>query len=433
MLRISKHLLLILSLAIILTHGRLLPAEEQAKEQDDYYKNYEELVRVVRLIKDKYVDDVEFARLLTGAYRGMLQELDPYSQYIGPGEMEDLRIETEGEFGGLGIEVIVQDGILTVITPILDSPAFKAGVMAGDKIIRIEDESAERITLREAIEKLRGEPGTEVTITVLHPGEVEPADVTIERDIVQLISVRGIKILDDERKIGYVSLTSFQEDTAEELDTAIESLLQEGMTALILDLRFNPGGLLDAAVDVSDRFLIEEVIVTTKGKDISQNHVYHAKKPGTFPDFPLVVLVNKGSASAAEIVAGAIRDNKRGILVGTKTFGKGSVQSLVPVEEGFSAIKLTTAKYYTPSGKLIHEIGIDPDVVVELDNEETRDLHLYLSNRNNVNDAPASESESDEASLEEEGFADMQLQQALDILRDDKQLFTKLLDNPPTL
>ncbi|MGR3294676.1 MAG: S41 family peptidase [Candidatus Bathyanammoxibius sp.] len=431
MLRISKHLVLILSLAIILTHGRLLPAEEQAKVQDDYYKNYEELVRVVRLIKDKYVDDVEFAQLLTGAYRGMLQELDPYSQYIGPDEMEDLRIETEGEFGGLGIEVIVQDGILTVITPILDSPAFRAGVMAGDKIIRIEDESAERITLREAIEKLRGEPGTEVTITVLHPGEVEPADVTIERDIVQLISVRGIKILDDEKKIGYVSLTSFQEDTAEELDTAIESLLQEGMTALILDLRFNPGGLLDAAVDVSDRFLIEEVIVTTKGKDISQNHVYHAKKPGTFPDFPLVVLVNKGSASAAEIVAGAIRDNKRGILVGTKTFGKGSVQSLVPVEEGLSAIKLTTAKYYTPSGKLIHNIGIEPDIVVELDNEETRDLHQYLSRLNNVSGAPASGD--DETSLEEEGSADMQLQQALDILRDDKQLFTKLLDNPPTL
>jgi carboxyl-terminal processing protease len=433
MMRISKHLVLILSLAIILTHGSLLPAEELAKEQDDYYKNYEELVRVVRLIKDKYVDDVEFTQLLTGAYRGMLQELDPYSQYIGPGEMEDLRIETEGEFGGLGIEVIVQDGILTVITPILNSPAFKAGVMAGDKIIRIEDESAERITLREAIEKLRGEPGTEVTITVLHPGEVEPADVTIERDIVQLISVRGIKILDDEKKIGYVSLTSFQEDTAVELDTAIESLLQEGMTALILDLRFNPGGLLDAAVDVSDRFLIEEVIVTTKGKDISQNHVYHAKKPGTFPDFPLVVLVNKGSASAAEIVAGAIRDNKRGILVGTKTFGKGTVQSLVPVEEGFSAIKLTTAKYYTPSGKLIHNIGIEPDVLVELDNEETKDLHQYLSRLNNVSGAPASESESDETSLEEEGSADMQLQQALDILRDDEQLFTKLLDNPPTL
>ncbi|MCP4366474.1 MAG: S41 family peptidase [Planctomycetes bacterium] len=431
MLRVSKHLLLILSLAIILTHGRLLPAEEQAKEQDDYYKNYEELVKVVRLIKDKYVDDVEFARLLTGAYRGMLQELDPYSQYIGPGEIEDLRIETEGEFGGLGIEVIVQDGILTVITPILDSPAFKAGVMAGDKIIRIEDESAERITLREAIKKLRGEPGTEVTITVLHPGEVEPADVTIERDIVQLISVRGIKILDDERKIGYVSLTSFQEDTAEELDTAIENLLQDGMTALILDLRFNPGGLLDSAVDVSDKFLGKEVIVTTKGKDISQNHVYHAKKPGTFPDFPLVVLINKGSASAAEIVAGAIRDNKRGILVGTKTFGKGSVQSLVPVEEGLSAIKLTTAKYYTPSGKLIHEIGIEPDVVVELDSEETRGLHQYLSKLHNESGAPASGD--DETSLEEEGFTDMQLQQALDILRDDKQLFTKLLDNPPTL
>ena len=244
MLHVSKHLLLILSLAVILTHGRLLSAENQ----DDYYRNYEELVKVIRLIKDKYVDDVELAQLLTGAYRGMLQELDPYSQYIGPDEMEDLRIETEGEFGGLGIEVIVQDGILTVITPILGSPAFRAGIMPGDRIIKIEDESAERITLREAVKKLRGRPGTEVTITVLHPGETEPADITIERDIVRLTSVRGARILDAENKIGYVSITSFQEDTAEELDEAIKGLLQEEMAALILDMRFNPGGLLDTAV-----------------------------------------------------------------------------------------------------------------------------------------------------------------------------------------
>ncbi len=430
MLHASKHLLLILSLAVILTHGRLLSAENQ----DDYYRNYEELVKVVRLIKDKYVDDVELAQLLTGAYRGMLQELDPYSQYIGPDEMEDLRIETEGEFGGLGIEVIVQDGILTVITPILDSPAFRAGIMPGDRIIKIEDESAERITLREAVKKLRGKPGTEVTITVLHLGETEPADVTIERDIVRLTSVRGAKILDAENKIGYVSITSFQEDTVEELDEAIEGLLQEEMAALILDMRFNPGGLLDTAVGVSDRFLEENVIVTTKGKDLSQNQVYHAKKPDTFPDFPLVVLVNNGSASAAEIVAGAIRDNKRGILVGTTTFGKGSVQSLVPVEEGLSAIKLTTAKYYTPSGKLIHEIGIEPDVVVELDKEETKALHRYLSKSNNTNGTP--DSDSDELSLEEleeleeDAFADIQLQRALDILRGDQRLFTKILDNP---
>ncbi|HHT9135057.1 MAG TPA: S41 family peptidase, partial [Candidatus Avalokitesvara rifleensis] len=190
--RISNYLLLILPILIILTCPAL------AEEQPDYYKNYEELVKVVRLIKDKYVDDVELADLLAGAYRGMLQELDPYSQYITPDEMEDLRIETEGEFSGLGIEVIVQDGILTVITPMLGSPAFSAGVMAGDKIIHIEGEPAERISLREAIKRLRGAPGTKVTITVLHPGETAPKDITIERGVVHLRSVRGVEMLDDD-------------------------------------------------------------------------------------------------------------------------------------------------------------------------------------------------------------------------------------------
>ncbi|MEE9585175.1 MAG: PDZ domain-containing protein, partial [Candidatus Brocadiales bacterium] len=207
MLHLSKYLLIILSLLIIL--NRPLPAEEQT----DYYKNYEELVKVIRLIKEKYVDEVELADLLVGAYSGMLQELDPYSQYITPDQMEDLRIETEGEFTGLGIEVILRDGILTVITPMLGSPAFKAGVMAGDKIINIDGESAERISLREAIKRLRGAPGTEVTITVLHPGETEPTDIVIERGLVQLKSVRGVRMLDDDKKIAYLAISSFQENT----------------------------------------------------------------------------------------------------------------------------------------------------------------------------------------------------------------------------
>lgn len=423
MLHLSKYLLIILSLLIIL--NRPLPAEEQT----DYYKNYEELVKVIRLIKEKYVDEVELADLLAGAYSGMLQELDPYSQYITPDQMEDLRIETEGEFTGLGIEVILRDGILTVITPMLGSPAFKAGVMAGDKIINIDGESAERISLREAIKRLRGAPGTEVTISVLHPGETEPTDIVIERGLVQLKSVRGVRMLDDDKKIAYLAISSFQENTTGALDTAVEGLLQEGMEALVLDLRFNPGGLLNTAVDVSDKFLEKNVIVSTKGKDKSQNHIYRAKKLETYPDFQLVVLVNNGSASAAEIVAGAIRDNKRGLLVGTKTFGKGSVQSLVPVEDGYSAIKLTTAKYYTPSGKLIHDIGIEPDVVVELNDEETKDLYEYLSLLNNSN---TFETDNGKEGLfvEEEGFADIQLQRALDILRGDQRLFSKLLNNP---
>jgi carboxyl-terminal processing protease len=420
--RISNYLLLILPILIILTCPAL------AEEQPDYYKNYEELVKVVRLIKDKYVDDVELADLLAGAYRGMLQELDPYSQYITPDEMEDLRIETEGEFSGLGIEVIVQDGILTVITPMLGSPAFRAGVMPGDKIIHIEGESAERISLREAIKKLRGAPGTKVTITVMHPGETEPKDITIERGVVHLRSVRGVEMLDDDKKIGYIAITSFQEDTPEEFDNAIEDLLQKGMQALILDLRFNPGGLLDTSVEVADKFLEEGVIVSTKGRDKSQDQIYRAEKSGTYTNFPIVVLINKGSASAAEIVAGAIRDNNRGLLVGTTTFGKGSVQSLVPVEKGESAIKLTTAKYYTPSGKLIHNIGIAPDIVVELNTEETKNLQEYLSRLNN---ADSLKKDNDEvAPSEGKDYVDIQLQRALDVLRNEQLLYTKLLSNP---
>ncbi len=415
---------LVLTLSLLITLSRPLPAEEET----DYYEDYVELVKVVRLIKEKYVDEVQLHDLLTGAYRGMLQELDPYSQFISPDEMEDLRIETEGQFGGMGIEVIMQDGILTVITPILDSPAFKAGILPGDKILRIEDEPAENISFREAIKRLRGAPGTKVTISVLHPDETETTDITIERDVVQLKSVIGSRIIDEEDKIGYVAVSTFQENTTKDLENAVTVLLQEGMESLILDLRFNPGGLLNVAVDVSDKFLEDDVIVSTKGKDPSQNHVYLAKKSGTFPNFPVIVLINNGSASAAEIVAGAIRDRKRGLLVGTKTFGKGSVQSLVPVEDEGSAIKLTTAKYYTPSGALIHNIGIEPDVVVELSKEETRDLHESIIKLKNTSLSRRDNGE--EASPLEEVPSDIQLQRALDILKNDQQLFTKLLNNP---
>lgn len=415
---------LVLTLSLLITLSRPLPAEEET----DYYEDYVELIKVVRLIKEKYVDEVQLHDLLTGAYRGMLQELDPYSQFISPDEMEDLRIETEGQFGGMGIEVIMQDGILTVITPILDSPAFKAGILPGDKILRIEDEPAENISFREAIKRLRGAPGTKVTISVLHPDETETTDITIERDVVQLKSVIGSRIIDEEDKIGYVAVSTFQENTTEDLENAVTALLQEGMESLILDLRFNPGGLLNVAVDVSDKFLEDDVIVSTKGKDPSQNHVYLAKKSGTFPNFPVIVLINNGSASAAEIVAGAIRDRKRGLLVGTKTFGKGSVQSLVPVEDEGSAIKLTTAKYYTPSGASIHDIGIEPDVVVELSKEETRDLHESIIKLKNTSLSRRDNGE--EASPLEEVPSDIQLQRALDILKNDQQLFTKLLNNP---
>lgn len=217
----------------------------------------------------------------------------------------------------------------------------------------------------------------------------------------------GSRIIDSDKKIGYLAVSSFQEDTTEELEKAVTDLLQKEMEALILDLRFNPGGLLNVAVDVSDKFLEDDIIVYTKGKDASQNQMYYAKKQGTFPNFPVIVLINNGSASAAEIVAAAIRDNKRGLLVGTKTFGKGSVQSLVPVEGGGSAIKLTTAKYYTPSGTLIHKVGIEPDIVVELDKEQTRKLHKFMATLKNTK-SPGADDGQEGAPTEEEPI-DIQL------------------------
>lgn len=411
------RLLLLILLAILISSS---PAFSD--EKDEYYRNYEEFIRVVRLIQEKYVNEVTLPDLVKSAYRGMLEGLDPYSQFIGPEELEELKIETEGKFGGLGIEVIVKDGLLTIITPIIDTPAFKAGVMVGDRIVKIQGELTENMSLREAIRRLRGDPGTQVTITVIHQGEMEPVDIIIMRDIIHVSSIRGARLLDKEVKIGYVAMSSFQDNTVAEMDKAVNSLLDEGMKSLIFDLRFNPGGLLNVAIDVADRFLQGGVVVSTKGRDTTQNHIYSARAPDTYPNFPLVILVNSGSASAAEIVAGAVKDNKRGLLVGTNTFGKGSVQSLISVEDEHCALKLTTAKYYTPSGKSIHETGIEPDIKVELTQAETKALHEHMARINNV----STKKNGEEAPPEGGDFVDIQLQKAVDVLRG-KQLYSELL------
>ncbi|WP_230408071.1 S41 family peptidase [Candidatus Kuenenia stuttgartiensis] len=288
-------------------------------------------------------------------------------------------METEGEFEGLGIEVIVRHGLITVITPILDSPAFKAGILVGDRILKVDGIPTKDIAIRETVKLLRGKPGTTTTLTVLHEGESMPVDITIQRAKIHVNSIRDVKMVDETEKIGYLALINFQENTVDDLDKTVKELLKQGMEGLILDLRFNPGELLSAAVGVSDRFLKKGVIVSTRGRGPDQNILYRARRSGSYPDFPLVVLVNNGSASASEIVAGAIKDNKRGLLVGMKTFGKGSVQSLVPIREGNAALKLTTAKYYTPSGECIHEKGIEPDIEIPLDFSQMRELQVELS------------------------------------------------------
>lgn len=401
---------------------QIIVKEVAEQNKKGVYDEFEEFIKVVKELQERYVDEISLNTILINAYRGMLSGLDPYSQYFGSEELEDLKIETEGEFEGLGIEVIVKDGLLTVITPIIDSPAFKAGILVGDRIIKIDGESTETMTIRDAIKKLRGKLGTKITLTVLHEGDTATVDITIERAKIHVRSIRGARMVDEEYKIGYLAVTNFQENTVKDMDVAIQDLLKKDMKCLILDLRFNPGGLLNVAVDMVDKFLERGVIVTTRGREKTQDYVYKAHKPGTYPNFPIVVLVNNGSASASEIVAGAIKDNKRGLLLGIKTFGKGSVQSLIPVGDGKAALKLTTARYYTPSGVCIHEKGIEPHVNVPLNFAEARALHEHLSMINI--DAKTSEFKANETvpkgtveGKEKPKYIDIQLERAIDVLK----------------
>lgn len=397
--------------------------EDVKEESKSVYEEFEEFLRIVKELQDKYVDELKLNTILTNAYRGMLSGLDPYSQYFGTEELEDLKIETEGEFEGLGIEVIIKEGLLIVITPILDSPAFKAGILVGDRIIRIDGASTENMSIREAVKKLRGKLGTKITLTVVHEGDTAPVDITIERAKIYVNSIRGARIVDDEYKIGYLAVSNFQENTVKDMDIAVQDLLKNGMKSMVLDLRFNPGGLLNAAVDMADKFLEKGIIVSTRGRDKTQNYVYQAHKKGTYPRFPLVILVNNGSASASEIVAGALKDHKRGILLGIKTFGKGSVQSLIPVGNGKAALKLTTARYYTPSGICIHEKGIEPDVSVPLSFAETKALHENLSvlqidqKMNASKEENAAHKEISERKKKKPLYEDIQLERAKDILK----------------
>ncbi|GJQ57211.1 MAG: S41 family peptidase [Candidatus Scalindua sp. AMX11] len=399
---------------------------EQKLEAEEYFRNFEEFVQVVKEIQNKYVvAEIELKELLKNAYRGMLSGLDPYSQFIDSENLEELKIETEGQFDGLGIEVVVKGGVLTVLTPIVDSPAFRAGVLIGDRIIKINGNSTKNITIREAIKMLRGKSHTTVTITVVHEGENEPTDITIERDIIHVMSIRGSRIVDEDYKVGYIAVSNFQENTVTDLDLALEDLKQQGFESLILDLRFNPGGLLNVAVEMVDMFVKKGVIVSTKGRHQSQNNEYKAHRTGTLPHFPLIILVNNGSASASEIVAGAIKDHKRGLLLGTKTYGKGSVQSLIPIAVRNSALKLTTARYYTPSGAQIDHTGIEPDVKVPLSKAEVRELYAYLS-RSNAKDIRV---ENGQKPIEgKTDFVDLQLLRAIELLKGIK-IYSKIADS----
>jgi carboxyl-terminal processing protease len=329
---------------------------------EDTYDKLKVFTEILSLVQSNYVDEVKSRELIYGAVKGMLDTLDPHTAFMTPEAFKEMQVETSGSFGGLGIEITVKDRMLTVVAPIDGTPADRAGIQPGDRIVKIEGQFTKDLTLMDAVRKLRGPKGSKVTIGILREGILEPFEVTLVRETIEVRSVRSKDLGDG---IFYVRLSSFQERTAKDLDKALEQAQKAVATALILDLRNDPGGLLNQAVAVSDIFLDkDQLIVYTQGRLKNQDLRFTAEHSTGYPKWPMVVLVNGGSASASEIVAGALQDWKRAVILGTKTFGKGSVQTVIPLSDG-SGLRLTTAKYFTPRGRSIHGIGITPDIVVE--------------------------------------------------------------------
>ncbi len=423
--------------------AQTLFAEENIEEpRPDTYNKLKVFSEILSLIESNYVEPVGSNTIIEGAIKGMVKALDPHTSYLSPASYKEMQVETTGKFGGLGIEISIRDGVLTVVSPIEETPAFKVGIQSGDKIIKIEDESTLDMTLQDAVSRLRGETGSSVTITIFREPFKAPKEFTIVRDIIKVRSV--VKKL-YKKDIGYIKIRSFSKNTSADLDKALDDLGKEGITKLILDLRNNPGGLLNQAVEVTDRFLNQEnLIVYTKGRFDGQNMRFtsHDKVAGV--SYPLIIMVNGGSASASEIVAGALQDLNRAIILGTPTFGKGSVQTIMPLSDG-SALRLTTARYYTPSGRVIQENGIEPDIIIEravakdLEKEDEKkeepkektqlrrflrekDLKKHLKGKSSIGDVEeegeveSADKEEKTAAFDEDLLKDNQLEQAVSLL-----------------
>ncbi len=429
--RKHKHLaryILILVLGIFVGAGvtieRAVQAEREATKQAQTLP-VEELrtfTEVFSRIKSDYVESVDDKKLLQDAIQGMLAGLDPHSSYLEPEGYKEIRVGTEGEFGGLGIEVTMEDGFVKVVSPIEDTPAAKAGLKTGDLIIRLDDKAVKGMTLNEAVKYMRGKPGSDITLTVAREGSNKPLKFTLTRAVIKIQSVKN-RLLED--GFGYVRITQFQSNTADNLKDALVKLKSQNkgeLKGLVLDLRNNPGGVLNAAVAVSDAFLTKGLIVYTDGRIPDSQLKFNATPPDLLNGSPMVVLVNGGSASASEIVAGALQDHKRAVIMGTKTFGKGSVQTIQPMSNG-SALKLTTARYYTPSGRSIQATGVMPDVITEEAKVTKRekdealkeaDLTGHLENKGKS--TPPAKPGQKPAKLDTSG-EDYQLQEALNLLK----------------
>jgi len=405
-------LLLGLNLAVGLrVFGAANPA---SAEEDNGYDNIAVLTRAMQLIRQDYFDEkkTNYRALTYAAIKGMFNSLDPHSRFMDPRELKGMEDDTKSEFGGLGVTVTTRDGMLTIVAPMEDTPGFRAGLLPGDQILKINGEATEQMELSSAIDRLRGAAGQKVTLTILRPSNRQIKDYTIERAIIKVASVKDAKLLDakltGEAKIGYVRITQFNEPTAAELSDKLDALEAQGMQALILDLRDNPGGILEGAVDVCGQFVgPNTMVVSTEGRVASAKKVYKTSADAKRrPRYPMAILINGGSASAAEIVAGALRDLKRAILVGETSFGKGSVQSVIELQDG-AGVRLTTARYYTPSKQVIHEKGIAPSIRATMTPQQEN--LLVLQRR---------EGDLDEADKKQlAGFRDTQLERAADALK----------------
>ncbi len=412
----------ILTLALWTTSNRVSAVSVDA------YESLKIFTDVVNIVEESYTDDVDTREIVYSAVKGLLRGLDPHSSFLTPEEYREMQVDTKGSFGGIGIEIGLRNDILTIISPIEDTPAFRAGLKARDRIVEIEGQSTKDMGLMEAVKLMRGKKGVPLNITIMRKGFEEPKVFTLVRAVIKIKSIKYRALGDG---YGYVRITQFQSKTGHDLEKALRELekIDGGLKGLVLDLRNNPGGLLQQAVIVSDKFLDGGLIVYTKGRAPGQDMEFSAQKDGTHPDYPIIVIVNGGSASASEIVAGALQDHSRGVILGTQTFGKGSVQTILPLSDG-SAVRLTTSKYYTPSGRSIQAKGIEPDIKVG------EDQYAYVKEKDLEGHLKGDEEEEEQAEkkkskhkkakkvkLDEDGFVkedekeDLQLDRALEYLK----------------
>lgn len=359
---VTGFALVIATLAIFIGINYQKNCEAQGKASG--YESIELFTNVMAIVKKSYVEEVDSKKLIYGAINGMLASLDPHSSFMPPETYKEMKIETKGSFGGLGIEISIKDSILTVISPIEDTPAYKAGIKSGDQILKIDDKFTKDLNINDAVKRMRGQKGSAVVLTIMRESFEKPKEFKIVRDVIQIRSVR-FRMLDN--GYGYIKINQFQEKTDEDLHKALNELQDDRkkpFSGLVLDLRNDPGGLLDQAVKVADHFIENGLIVYTEGREKDSKMQFSATKGDKEPHYPIVVLINSGSASASEIVAGALQDHKRAVIMGTQSFGKGSVQTIIPLSDE-SGLRLTTARYFTPKGRSIQAKGITPDITVE--------------------------------------------------------------------